>query len=244
MFSPPPPPPLAVWAAPRVARGYSYPVVPPHEVPGARRKLSHIRLLLLAGGALVIIVVLITLIAVLARPISRACGLFCGPHTGTRLVSMATYTNQRWGYTVEYDSSVFTIGNQDDNGAEFDSSNGDGSVLFTASSGSDLSGANQNAFNALPSASFQGMQSIGPVRGAEIGLVNGQGTAYSGQFAAADGSGASPIGATIFSASQNNVTITVTAFSGAAMDNSDQPYGLDMGEKFDYLVTQLLWKGQ
>ena len=229
----PPPPPVGM--------GYSYPVMPVTAVPGARRKLGHGRLLLVAGVALAVIVVLVTLVAVVSRPQSVACGLYCGPHTGARLISSALYKNTKWGYSVEYDSSVLTMGNQGADGVEFDASNGDGSVVFTATQGTDLGGANQAAFNALPSATFQSLQPVGPVRGAEIGLVNGEGTAYSGQFAPPDGSGATPITVVILSASQNNVTLTVTAFSAASTKNADLPYGLDMGSAFDSPITNTLW---
>ena len=233
-----------IVAAPPVSMGYSYPVMPTATVPGARHKLGRSRLLLVAGGALAVIVILVTLVAVVSRPQRSPCGLYCGPRIGARLVNAALYKNQKWGYSVEYDSSVLTIGNQDANGAEFDATNGDGSVVFTATQGTDRGTANQNAFNALPSATFQSLQPVGPVRGAEIGLVAGEGTAYSGQFAPADGSGATPIGVVIFSSSQNNVTLTVTAFSAASDKNPDLPYGLTMAGAFDYPVTNTLWGQQ
>src|SRR5437660_5330543 len=54
----------AVVAAPPAATAYSYPVVPAASVPAAQHKLSHTRLLILAGGAIAALVVVITIIVV------------------------------------------------------------------------------------------------------------------------------------------------------------------------------------
>lgn len=235
-WGPPPPPPP-------VSTGYSYPTMPPTWVPSSRRKVGHGRMLGFGGAALVVIVVVITLAAVLSRVVPLPCVRGC-TRPGSQAVTGAVYQNGKWGYRVPYDSSVLSIGSQDTDGAQFNDGNGDGGIAFKASSGTDLNAANQAALNALPSSTFQNMQQIGPVRGAEIGLVNGEGTAWSGEYVDPTGSGATPIGLVVFSAAQNGVTITVTAFSAASNDNSDQPYGLVIAQDLDYPVTYTLWKGQ
>jgi hypothetical protein len=227
-----------------VSRGYTYPVQAAAAIPAAHHRLSHLRLILVAGGALVLGIVLVTLIAVLARPTTPACGFFCGPRVGPRLLSPVAYHNTMFGYTVEYDSSQLTIAGQDDNGVQLQAADGDGEVIFTSAAGADVNGANQTALGALPSATFQDVQPNGPVRGAEIGFVNGSGTAYTAQFVPANGGQAVPIGITIFSASSNGVTITVTAFSAQSNSNSDAPYGLDKASSFDLPVSNTIWKGQ
>ena len=115
---------------------------------------------------------------------------------------------------------------------------------FTAVSGGDTAGAVKNAVNALDTSRFQNMQQIGPVRGAEIGLVQGEGSAYSASFVPPDGSGqAIPVAIVVISATQNNVTITVTAFSASDKDLRDAPYGLDRASDFDFPITNTIWKG-
>jgi hypothetical protein len=234
-----------IVAPPPVATGYSYPVVPTASVPAAQHKLSRTGLLLIAGGALAAVVIVVTLIAVLARPSTVPCGFYCGPpRVGTRLVSPTVYKNQQFGYSVEYDATVLTPANGNAAGTQFQAANGDGEVDFTAASGSDVNSANQTALTTFPTATFQNIQQIGPVRGAEIGFVNGQGTAYTAQFVPPNGSQAVPVSIVIFSSTQNNVTITVDAFSSQSMDIAVAPYGLAMAQVFDYPVSNTLWKGQ
>jgi hypothetical protein len=230
--------------SPPWAHVYTYPVMAQRDTPGERRKLGRGRLLLTAGVILVVVVVVITLVGALVRPMTNNCGLYCGPHAGPMLISSQVYQNQKWGYSVEYDSSALGVANQTDDGAEFDAGNGDGAVVFTATQGADLASANRAALDGLDGATFQNIREIGPVRGAEIGLVNGQGIAYSADFVPTDGSGASPIGLVILSATHNGMTLTATAFSGQSMDNADLPYGLDAGDLFDFPITNTLWKGQ
>src|ERR1700736_1695141 len=227
-----------------VHSGYTYPLMAPTTIGGARRRLSHRRLIIVAGVALVAGIVLVTLIAVLARPRRQACGFYCGPRVGPRLLSPVAYHNTLFGYTVEYDGSQLTVAGQDDNGVQLQAADGDGEGIFTSAAGADGTGANQTALGALPSATFQDVQPNGPVRGAEIGFVNGSGTAYTAQFVPADGGQAVPIGITILSASNNGVTITVTAFSAQSTSVQDAPYGLDKASAFDVPVSNTIWKGQ
>ncbi|MFN2581824.1 MAG: hypothetical protein ABR498_03675 [Candidatus Dormibacteria bacterium] len=234
----------ALVAPPPVAFGYSYPVMPPATVPAAQTRLPRRRLLVIGGATLAVVVVVVTLVAVVVRPGSKPCGFYCGPVTGQPLVSSTIYANQKWGYSVEYDKAELSLAKQDDNGVQFDSAKADGSLVFTATAGGDVGGANQRAYNGLDTSAFQNLQSIGPVRGAEIGFVNGQGTAYQGQFSAPSSSASEPVGLVIFSATRGGVTITVTAFSAAASDNDVQPYGLALGEDFDFAVSHTMWKGQ
>lgn len=208
-----------------------------------QRKVGPGRMVLTGGGLLVVLVVVITLIAVVSRSGGLPCLRGCPPPT-SQVVKAATYQNQRWGYSVPYDRAVLAINNQNSDGAEFDAKNGDGGVSFTATSGSDVNGATQKALDALPSSTFQNLRQIGPVRGAEIGLVSGQGSAWSGDYVDSSGSGATPIGVVIFSSARNGVIITVTAFGAASNDNADMPYGLAIGQELDFPVTFTRWKGQ
>ena len=231
------------WPAPPpVATGYSYPVMP--QFGGSRQKFNRSRMFGVGGGLLAVFVFVISLIAVLVRVIPTPCSRGCGPAGGLQVGTAQVYANQKWGYSVPYDPSAFSIGGQDSNGVTLNSSDGNGAIQFEATSGNNVNGANQAALNALPSSQFQGLHQIGPVRGAEIGLVDGQGTAYSGQYVDSSGISATPIGVVIFSATHNGVTITVTAFSAASNDNADGPYGLSIGQFLDFPVTFATWKGQ
>lgn len=234
----------AILAAPAAAVGYTYPVVPSASVPAAQHKLSHTRLLLLAGGAIAALVIVITLVVVVVRPTSTPCGFTCGPRIGPRLLSRSALTIDRWGYTVEYDSHALSVAGKDENGVKLQAASGDGEVDFVATSGSDTGGAVKKAVSALGSSRFQNLQQIGPVRGAEIGFVNGEGVAYSASFVPPDGGGqAVPVGIVIISAAQDGVTITVTAFSASDTEVRDAPYGLDRSSDFDFPVSNTIWKG-
>ena len=231
------------WPAPPpVATGYTYPVMP--NFGGGGQKFNRTRMVGVGGGLLALFVFVISLIAVLVRVIPVPCSRGCGPAGGLQLGTVQVYTNQKWGYSIPYDPAVFSIGGQDSNGVTLNSSDGNGSIQISATSGNNVNGANQAALNALPSSQFQGLQQIGPVRGAEIGLVDGQGTAYSGQYVDSSGISATPIGLVIFSATQNGVTITITAFSTASNDDADGPYGLSIGQTLDFPVTFATWKGR
>lgn len=224
------------------ARGYSYPVLPSGMVPSSNPRLSRRRFTFFGGGTLGLLVFVFTLIAVLVRVIPSTCVRGCGPATSNP-VNASTYSNQKWGYTIPYDGGEFTLGDQNADGAAFNSVDGNGAISFAARSGTDVNGANQVAVNALPSNTFQNLQQIGPVRGAEIGLIGGQGTAYSGEYVDPS-AGASPIGVVVFSATRGGVTITVTAFSTSSNSNDDAPYGLSLGKMMDFPVTHTEWKGQ
>lgn len=229
------------WPAPPVSSGYTYPVLPRGMVPGSNPRLNRRRFSFFGGGTLAVLVIVITLIAVLARVIPNRCVRGCGPATGNQ-VTASVYANQKWDYSIPYDGNEFSIGQQDANGVSFNAAGGDGTISFAATPGTNVNGANQAALNALPSNTFQNLQQVGPVRGAEIGLVGGQGTAFSGDYVDPD-SGASPIGLVVFSASHNGVTLTVTAFSAASNSNDDAPYGLSLGKKMDFPVTHTIWNG-
>jgi hypothetical protein len=228
--------------APAAAMGYTYPVLPAAAVPAAIPRFSRLRLFVIAGAILAVAVVLVTLIAVLARPLApKSCGFYCGPRLGTRLQSQTVYQNQKWGYSVEYLGNVMLIAGQNQDGVQFVPADGDGEIDFAATSGSDAGAAVQTAINNLPSATFQQMTLIGPVRGAEIGFVPGQGQAYSAEFVApGTGGSATPVSIVVMAAAHNGMTITVTAFS--MQTTMDPPFQLDKGTLFDYEASNTVWK--
>lgn len=228
--------------APAAAMGYTYPVLPTRGVPAAHPRFSRLQLFIVAFAILAVVVVLVTLFAVLARPTPpKPCGFYCGPRIGTRLQSQTVYHNQKWGYSVEYLGDVMVIAGQNDDGVQFVPGDGDGEIDFTAASSGDAGAAVQAAINNLPSSTFQQMQLIGPVRGAEIGFMPGQGQAFTAEFVApGTGGSATPVSIVVMAATHNGMTITVTAFS--MQTTMDPPYQMDKSVLFDYEVSNTLWK--
>jgi len=224
------------------ARVYTYPLATRDDSYAAHHKRSHAQLLFLALSTIAVFVIAATVLVVNVRPTPQTCGATCGPRLGPRLITGALYRNQQWGYAVEYDSSAMSVSGQDQNGVQLQPQDGDGEIDFTARAGSDPAAAVQNAVNSLDGSEFQNMQQIGPVRGAEIGLVAGQGVAFAADFVPPDGSGqALPVGIVVMAATQRGVTMTVTAFSAATDDIRDAPYGLDHSQLFDFSVTNTIW---
>jgi len=230
-------------APPPVASGYSYPVVATASVPGAHHKLSHTQLLLAAGGIIAVIVVVLTVVLVAAKPGVTPCHFSCGPKTGPRLTNPDAYTSSQFNFRVEYDKGSLGIGTQ--NAASVTLQNQDGSavVQITGSSGSNVSGAIQSAISGLDTNTFQNVQQLGTLNGAEIGLVQGQGAVYSAQVSG--GGQAIPIVIIVMSASQNNVTITTVAFGPQDQQSNpqDTPYGMSAGTLLDGPVTNTIWPG-
>ena len=224
---------------------FGYPVLAYPALGGMYRRPRRHRLLGVAASLLVVPVVLLTLSAVLARPQPQPCRFACAPNSGPRLLAPAVYHNAKWGYSVQYDSSALSIAGTDADGVQLTPVDGDGEIDFTAARGSDAGGMVRSLLNNVPSSTFQDQQVIGPVRGAEVGFVDGQGTALSAQFVAASGGGAAePVSFVCLAATRNGLTIGVIAFSQQELTVQNAPYGLDKGPLFDYPVSNALWPGQ
>jgi hypothetical protein len=231
---------------PPVAMGYSYPVVGSAGVPGARRKLGHARLLLVAGSAIAILVIVLTVVLVAARPTTKACHFACGPLTGNRLLSTTAYTSSQFHYRVEYSSDLLQVAQQDATSVTLNAASGDGAVVFIGSRGGDVSGAIQNAVSGLDSSIFQNLQQVGSIPGAQVGFVQGQGVALAGQFVDPNGGQATPITVMVVAATQNNLTITALGFG--SQDNSSpatNPFELNgaSAQAFDFALTNTIWPG-
>jgi hypothetical protein len=221
----------------------NFPALSPARVPGAYR--SHLRTLLIATVVITVVVVAVSAIAVASSPSRRPCGVACGPHSGPALLNASSYTSQQFGYTVQYDSNELSIAGRDQAGVQLQAANGDGEVDLSGSAGSNVGGAVSNAIDSLDTSEFQNMQEIGPVRGAEIGLVLGQGTAFSANYVPSDGSGQSlPVSIVVMAAARGGVTITVIAFSAQDSNIEAAPYGLAEAGVFDFPITNTIWKGQ
>lgn len=229
--------PIAPMAA--AAVGYSYPALPAHTVQV--RRTSHVNLLVTAAISIGILVVGITALAVLVRPKAPAlCNNSCPPQNLTGLQAAASYRSDKYGFTIDYDPSwtIDTSGGSDHIGFDV---HGD-ALIFDVVQEQDLSVAVQNAINALPSAKFQGITSMGDVRGAEIGLVSGKGTVYSGQFFSDTGGQAQPVRLAVVAAQRDGVTVVATMISSPSDANALAPYGLASAQQFDIPLTNFHWK--
>jgi len=225
---------------------YSYPSVPRAEVPGAHHRLSPL-FLIVVGLIVAVVVVGASLGAASKRPAPQNCHFSCGAFTGPRLVAPNVYTSSQFGYSVEYLPDSTKLASQSATGAEFDTN--EGVIFFDGARGTDVDGAVRTGVSNLNTAVIQDLQAVGPVRGAEIGLVPGKGTAYTANFVPQGGGGAFRVGVLVMAATQGGVTVTATMISVyyTANDgrfNNFQPYGMIDGAKFDYPITALRFAGQ
>jgi hypothetical protein len=123
----------------------------------------------------------ITIVAVEAKPGLRPCHFSCSSQHGPPLIGNTVYANARFAFSIEYLAGSTTIVSSDADGVVFNV-NGSAQIQFTRSAGTDLDAAIQTAFNSIDTNIFQDLQPVGAVRGAEIGLVLGKGTAYRGNY--------------------------------------------------------------
>ncbi|HUC36645.1 MAG TPA: hypothetical protein VMR97_05925 [Acidimicrobiales bacterium] len=225
---------------------YSYPVVGAGSVPGARQKLPHTRFLAIAGVGLGVLVIVITAVVVLVKPGVQSCHFTCGPDVGPRLVSPTSFTSSEFGYKVEYDSGYFKQSNATKSGAEFDLTIGGGGILvFKAESGSDVNGAVDSLVNSISSNEIQNLQEIEPVPGAEIGEVEGSGTAFSGTFVPQGGGQTVPVSVVAMAASSHGLTIGVLAIDPQDLSSVQTlPLGFADGAFLDAPITDTIWPGQ
>lgn len=236
-----------VMAMPRVAAAYTHPVAAPQMVPAMHRKLSHRRMLILAGSMIGVLVVGLTAVALLVKPIiSPPCRYYCGPKVGSRLVTPDQYTSNTFHVSTEYQPNHLTIAGSDDHSVTFVPANGPGQEQFVFFNGSNLDDALTQATNSLSDSQFQDLQQISEVRGAEIGQVLGKGTAYTATVTPADGSSTYTASVVVMAATSQNVTVAVVAYSVFAPDPVLKPYGMDssIAEHFDYPVSNFRFPGQ
>jgi hypothetical protein len=216
-----------------------FPGLPTRHVP---RKLRDHHVLLYAGGAITVIVIAVTAIASLVRPQTNPCGYYCGPRVDTRLQAPTTYTNSRYGFQIDYPADKLSIADQAGDSVEFHSKAGP--ILFQVVSTSSPDTAVDDAVAALPSASFQDMQQVGPVRGAELGFVPATGRVYTATYVPSDGGGSGEVRVAVIAARQNGVTVVATMFSDYDADVAHAPYGLAGDSLFDYPISNFRFRGQ
>jgi hypothetical protein len=223
----------------------SYPIQSVASVPGARQKLSTSTFLLYGGILFAGLVVIIALIAVLNKPTTTLCHFTCGPDVGPRLSAPTYYQNSTFGYRVEYDGNYFKP-TASSSGVQLSLTVGGGGFIhYSATSGSDVNGAMQKAFNGLNTNAFQNISEIEPIPGAEIGLVEGQGVAYSASYVPQGGGKSIPVSIAVMASTFNNVTISVVAIDTTDLSSPITfPLGFADGELLDGPLTNTVWAGQ
>jgi hypothetical protein len=226
--------------------GYTYPTVPRGQVPAAKHRLSPL-ILIVVGLVVVAVIIGVSAGAASNRPVPQNCHFSCGSLTGPRLLAPNVYTSSQFGYTIEYLPDSTNLESQSATGAEFTTDAG--VIFFDGASGSDVDKAVSDGVASLNTAVVQDLQPVGAIRGAEIGLVPGKGTAYTANFVPQGGGGSTRVGVLVMAATQGGVTVTATMISVyyTAKDssyNNFQPYGLSDGQAFDYPITSLRFPGQ
>ena len=225
---------------------YTYPTVPRSEIPGAHHRLSPL-ILVVVGLIVAVVIVGVSLGAASRRPAPHNCHFSCGAFTGPRLVAPNAYTSSQFGFTIEYLPDSTELADQSPTGVEFDTDAG--VIFFEGAQGTDTDGAVRDGVSNLNTAVIQDLQVVGPVRGAEIGLVPARGIAYTANFVPQGGGGAFRVGVLVMAAAQGGVTVTATMISvyyttNDSRFNNFQPYGMIDGAKFDYPITSLRFEGQ
>ena len=221
------------------------PAFPPYgAVPHSRvpRRLGDRRVRLLAIVAVVVIAAVVSAVAVLVRPTTQPCGLVCGPQVAAPTNAAATYTNAAHGFSIEYPPGALQVAIDQSDLVEFQSSGGP--IEFQVVSAASLDDAVSQAMQALPSSSFQDLQEVGPVRGAEIGYVPGRGTVWSATYAGAGSSGSVPVRVAIIAAQAKGLMVVATMFSDYDSDTAHAPYGLSADAIFDYPLSNFHFPGQ
>jgi hypothetical protein len=224
---------------------YSYPVQSVASVPGARQKLDTKNFLLYGGIIFAGVVVIIALIAVLNKPSTTLCHFTCGPDVGPRLSAPTFYQNSSFNYRVEYDNKYFAA-KPSSSGVQLTLQGGGGGFLvYAATSGSDVNGALQKAFSGINTNAFQNITEIEPVPGAEIGLVEGDGVAYSASYVPQGGGKSIPVSIAVMASTSNNVTISVVAIDAQDFSSPTTfPLGFADGTFLDGPLTNTIWPGQ
>jgi hypothetical protein len=229
--------PVALQAA-AAPPTYRYPSSPAPRYPTA----GHYRLApaLIAGGLVVILIVVAVVVGGLAAMqfasgSHATCVSNCSPKIVTPLAEEASWRSSAYRFQVNY-SSEWTVRSEDANGVVLGTKLGYASVV--GSSGSNIDQVMQSTVAALPSAQFQDVTAVSPLKGAHVGNQDGVGEIYSANFVGSSQT-ATNVRFVVIVASQHNVTVAVFALNPS--DVKDYPNGMPEGQAFDYMCTEIVW---
>ena len=229
--------PVAVQAA-AAQPVYSYAPAPPAAYP--RPGQGKLAPALVAGGLVLILVVVAVVvggiaIAQFAGGKLAPCTQNCAPKIVTALPEEASYRSTAYGFQVNY-SSVWTVRDQDASSITLGTRVG--SVQVVGTRGGTPDRAMQATVAALPSAKWQDVTLVGPLKGAHLGDTDGVGAVYSANLIGASQT-ATKVRFAIIAASRNGVTVTI--FAADPADPKNSPNGIPEGQSFDYLCTEFSW---
>ena len=226
--APPTAPPAAYGY--RVAQPGAFPRVGQAKVPQA----------MVIGGVLLILVVAVVAITsfALARSIGThpTCASNCGPQLIAPLPEAATYHSNAFGFEVDYNSS-WKVRSQDANGIALGTAYGAVTVVGSKAGPSPGQLIN-NTVAALPSAKWQSVTQLADLRGAHIGIQNGQGAVYSANLIGS-GTTSTLVRFAVIAATRGTTSVVIFAVDQAAP--KDFTYGIPEGGEFDYMCQEFRW---
>ncbi|HVC77209.1 MAG TPA: zinc-ribbon domain-containing protein [Candidatus Micrarchaeaceae archaeon] len=243
-------PQMALASMPAVARAmaappsappaaYGYRVAQPGAFPAAGRvKVPQVMVI---GGLIVILAVAAVVITAFA--LSKAtggahptCTANCGPQLVAPLAEANTYHSDAFGYEVDY-SSNWKVRSQDANGILVGTQIG--IVQVTGSkSGPSTGQLIDNAVAALPSSKWQSVIRVSDIRGAHIGVQDGEGAIYSANLIG-PGTTATKVRFAVIAAVRGSVAVVI--FAADPADTKDFASGIPEGQEFDYLCQEFRW---
>jgi len=225
-------PPIAPPAA------YGYRVAQPGAFPGAGR--AKVPQAMVIGGVLLILVVAVVAITsfALARSIGThpTCTSNCGPQVIAPLPEAATYHSNAFGFEVDYNSS-WKVRSQDANGIALGTAYGAVTVVGSKAGPSPGQLIN-NTVAALPSAKWQSVTQLADLRGAHIGIQDGQGAVYSANLIGS-GTTSTLVRFAVIAATRGTTSVVIFAVDQAAP--KDFTYGIPEGGEFDYMCQEFRW---
>jgi len=239
-------PPMAVpaiataLAAPPIAppAAYGYRVAQPGAFPGAGR--AKVPQAMVIGGVLLILVVAVVAITsfALARSIGThpTCTSNCGPQVIAPLSEAATYHSNAFGFEVDYNSS-WKVRSQDANGIALGTAYGTVTVVGSGAGPSPGQLIN-NTVAALPSAKWQSVTQVADLRGAHIGIQDGQGAVYSANLIGS-GTTSTQVRFAVIAATRGTTSVVIFAVDQAAP--KDFANGMPEGGDFDYMCQEFRW---
>jgi len=226
--APPTAPPAAYGY--RVAQPGAFPRVGQAKVPQA----------MVIGGVLLILVVAVVAITsfALARSIGThpTCASNCGPQLIAPLPEAATYHSNAFGFEVDYNSS-WKVRSQDANGLALGTAYGAVTVVGSKAGPSPGQLIN-NTVAALPSAKWQSVTQLADLRGAHIGIQDGQGAVYSANLIGS-GTTSTLVRFAVIAATRGTTSVVIFAVDQAAP--KDFTYGIPEGGEFDYMCQEFRW---
>jgi hypothetical protein len=195
---------------------------------------------MVVGGLILILAVAVVIITAFA--ISRSVGTHppctanCGPQLVAPLPEADTYHSNAFGFEIDYSSS-WKVQSQDANGIALSTQAGILQVIGSPS-GESTGQLINKTLAALPSSKYQSVTHVSDIRGAHIGVQDGEGAIYSANFIGS-GTTATKVRFAVIAAIRGGVAVVVFAVDPA--DTKDYASGIPEGQSFDYLLQEFRW---